>query len=131
MRFTNHKYTWSKPFMSVRHQWEFVGPEGGIHLHVSIGDPKYGDPSCGLEFHRASWSMRRPPEDAPSQTKCWLIGGPCWHDGTSMYASEHVWPLVKPLLRENNHEAIFRFLESEYDAHFGKPENISEEEQAA
>jgi hypothetical protein len=129
MRFTNHKYTWSKPFTAVRHQWELVGPEGGIHLHVSLHEAKFGGNSCGLEFHRAAWSMRRPPKDAPSQGKCWLIGGPCWHDGTSLYASEHVWPIVQSMLRSGDHEAIFRLLEGEYDSHFGKPE-IEEEETA-
>jgi hypothetical protein len=106
--------------MSVRHQWEVIGPDGGIHLHVSIGDPQYGGPSCGLEFHRAAWSSRKPHGDAPSQTKCWLIGGPCWHDGTSMYASERIWPLVEGMLKDGDHEAIFRVLEREYDNHFGR-----------
>ena len=120
MRFNSHKYTWSKPFMSVRHQWELIGPDGGIHFHVSISKD-YGD-SCGMGFHRAAWSARRPQTEAPSQHKCWLIGGPCWHDGTSLYASEHVWPVVRDMLRMGDHEAVFRFLEGEYDHHFGKPE---------
>lgn len=46
-KFRHHKYTWSKPFASPRHNWELVGPEGAIHFHVSL-TPGY-EPSCGLE----------------------------------------------------------------------------------
>lgn len=124
-RFRHHKYIWTKPFGSVRHHWELVGPDGGVHFHVSINE-QYGD-SCGLEFHhglRCGFYKDR----APDHINCPLLGGPCWHDGTSHYASEHVWPLVKPLLRGHEHEAIFRFLETEYDNRFGAP---AEKEDAA
>lgn len=125
--FNNHKYTWSKPFTYVRHQWELIGPDGGVHFHVSMSEPKFGGPSCGLEFHRAAWSNSRPSGEAPSQHKCWLIGGPCWHDGTSLYASETVWPYVEPCLRAGDHDAIFRYLEGEYRTYFMR----HEEEEAA
>jgi hypothetical protein len=36
MKFRHHKYTWSKPFGSAKHSWEFVGPEGGISYNASI-----------------------------------------------------------------------------------------------
>lgn len=47
--FRHHKYTWSKPFGSVNHRWEFVVARGAVHFHVSLTDD-YG-PSAGLEFH--------------------------------------------------------------------------------
>ena len=111
-RFSHHKYTWSKPFSSVRHQWELVGPEGGIHFHAS--GPYKGEWSCGLEVHRAK------PDgvNAPSQTRCWLLDGPCWHDGTSLYAQERLWPIFESYLRSGDHENIFRVLEGEYDQFF-------------
>ena len=99
--------------MSPRHQWEVVGPNGGIHFHVSL-TPGYG-PSAGLEIHR------RTPLDkntAPSQSPCWLLGCPCWHDGTSLYAIETLWPMIESYLRSGDHEMIFRLLEGEYDERF-------------
>lgn len=115
MKFAHHKYTWAKPFGSVRHNWELVGPNGGINFHVSIVEPisKYGV-TAGLEFHQLSG------EGAPSHTQCWLTGGRCWHDGTSLYASETLWPQIEPLLKYGDHEAIFKILECEYSNHFDR-----------
>ncbi len=111
-RYGHHKYTWTNPFGSPRHMWELVGPDGGIHFHVTL--TKGYDPSCGLEIHYRS----RQGDQAPSQTNCWLVGGPCWHDGTSLYASETLWPLIEPFLRSGDHERIFRILEREADDRF-------------
>lgn len=124
-RFRHHKYTYSNPFGSPRHHWELVGPEGGIHFHVSL--TKGYDPSCGLEFHhaaRANYDTSR----APDHIKCPLIGEPCWHGGTSLYASETIWPMVEPILRGGDHEAAFRILEHEYNTHFTR---LREDQEAA
>lgn len=113
MKFNNKKYTYRKPFSSRYHQWEIVGPRGAMHFHVSIMDGNKYDPTCGLEVHH-----NEPPEymkdQAPSELKCWLTGGRCWHDGTSLYASETLWPMYKIFLEAGNHEAVFNSLESEY-----------------
>ncbi len=112
--FRQHTYKWSKPFMSVRHEWSLIGPRGGIHFHASQR-PEYdaADAICGLEFHR----YERQGDNAPSHTPCWLLGAPCWHDGTSLYAGETLWPRIEPLLRAGNHDAVFRILEREYHEH--------------
>lgn len=115
-RFTDHEYKWTKPFTSVRHSWSLRGPHGGISFHVSIQDNKDYDPSCGLEFHRDFDPTNG--QQAAQHKNCWLTGGKCWHEGTSLYASEHVWPMVKCYLKEGNHEAVFRTLEYEYNQHF-------------
>lgn len=114
-RFRHHKYTWTKPFGSARHCWELVGPMGGVHFHVSITEG-YG-PSAGLEFHHAASSGYR-CDEAPDHINCPVIGQPCWHDGTSLYASETLWPMIEPMLRSGDHETIFRVLEGEYDERF-------------
>lgn len=107
-RFKHHKYTYSMPWGSPRHMWELVGPDGGIHFHVTL--VKDYSPSCGLEFHHAN----KQRDEAPSQLECWLTGGRCWHDGTSSYASE-LWPLIQMYLKDGKHEEVFRILEHEYD----------------
>ena len=116
-RFTAHKYQWTRPFTSTRHHWELRGPRGGIHFHVSMmDDPKYGEPSCGLEFHHSFDPTKG--QEAPHHVNCPVTGGQCWHDGTSLYASEHLWPLIKMYLQDGEHQQIFNILEREYDQHF-------------
>ena len=115
MKYRHHKYTWSKPFASIRHNWEFVGPIGAVNFHVSIIDGY--EPSCGLEFHHTDVCSCA-KSSAPDHVNCPLTGGRCWHDGTSLYASEHVWPIVSSYLRSGNHDAIFSYLEGEANEHF-------------
>lgn len=111
-RYSHHKYTWTMPFRSVRHQWELIGPKGGMHFHAS----EYkGEWSCGLETHY----LERQGDRAPSQVSCWLLHAPCWHDGTSLYATEHVWPIIGAYIKRGEHEKIFEFLEHESDGRFG------------
>lgn len=116
MKFRDHTYKWMHPFMSTAHQWSFRGPRGGLHLHVSIMDERdrFPDPSCGLEFHHMDDTSEG--HEPPHHTDCWLIGGRCWHDGTSLYAGETVWPRVERLMPD--HAAIFRYLEQLYCEHF-------------
>lgn len=132
-RFRDHKYQWTHPFSSTRHQWSLVGPVGGISFHVSIMDDaqQFPDPTCGLEFHhssRAEAGAYLRDGQAPHHAPCWLLGEPCWHDGTSLYASEGVWPRVEWLLARGDHLAIFAILESEYTRHF---EAVEEAEQVS
>ena len=111
-KFAGHKYTWTKPFGNVRHMWQLRGPEGAIHFHVTVMDEQYGD-SAGLEMHYTT-----PPDymkgHAPHYIDCPFVGGRCWHDGTSLYASEHLWPMIKSFLMSGDHDMIFKTLEREY-----------------
>lgn len=75
--------------------WSVVGPCGGIHIwgqfieESSFGEKCYG----GIEIH--SNNPLYGDEDEPSQKDCWLIKGPCWHDGSSLYFSENIQPLIE------------------------------------
>lgn len=116
-KYRHHKYVWSKPFGDVRHWWELVGHDGAIHFHVAE-NATYGD-SAGLEIHSLTG------EGAPHHVNCPLTGGRCWHDGTSLYAMEHLWPLIKPYLQRGEHDRIFTILEREADYRFGSEEDQS------
>lgn len=116
------EYKYSKPYGSPEHTWTVVARHGAMHFHASdCGEEhakKFGRDnrfSGGLEIH-----YRTPPDymanDAPSQDKCWLIGCPCWHDGTSLYASETIIPFW--LVAPNDHERMFTFLIREYEERF-------------
>lgn len=103
-------YQWSKPFGSERHYWRIVTRGGGVTFHVSINE-KYGD-TAGLEFHHSE-PPRHMHNDPPSHTDCEVTGGRCWHDGTSLYASETLWPQIRRYLERGNHEGIFQILHRE------------------
>ena len=106
------KYTLLERFGGWLHLYEVVTRWGGVHLHIT----EYGEDmaarikerySGGIEYH---WI--EPPEgrknDAPDHLACEVVKRPCWHDGSSLYASEHLIPQW-----ENNphdHEMMFRTL---------------------
>lgn len=113
-RYSHRKYTWTNRFGTIRHNWEFLGVRGGLNFHVSI-TPDY-PPSCGLEFHHLA--PINGEDSAPDHLQCPLTGGRCWHDGTSLYAREHLWPIIEGLLKAGNHQTIFAVLEREADRQF-------------
>lgn len=114
-KYRHHKYTYTNHFGSPTHEWELIGPIGAVSFRASL-TPGY-DPSCGLEFHHTEAAHYR-CEEAPDHVNCPLTGGRCWHDGTSLYATETVWPLIKAYLRSGEHEQVFRLLEYEADSRF-------------
>jgi hypothetical protein len=95
------------------HTYEVTGRDGAIHFHVSVpGDDlsPYHDEIGGLEIHR-----RTCPHDEnrpPSHHNCPLLGGICWRDGTSLYATDALIPRWK--LDFPNHDAIFGWLIAEF-----------------
>lgn len=111
MKFRHQKYTWSRPFLTIQHRWEMVGPNGAIHFTASVYE-KEDNATCGLEFHHHSG------EGAPHHLNCPLTGGRCWHDGTSLHATENLWPLIKGYLSDGSHDIVFSLLEREYESHF-------------
>lgn len=128
MKFRGHKYTCEMQHGRLSHTWSLRGPEGGVHFHFSEWTgpdadertQKYGGPTAGLEIHRLSPAEYQ-KNDAPSHAPCWLLGAPCWHDGTSAYATDQLLPIIQSL--HGDHPAIFSVLEREYLDHFEGPEN--------
>ncbi len=108
-----HEYRYAPRFGNPEHIWTVIGAKGAMHFHVTDLSEDYERAngvrwSAGLETH-----SRMPlGDDAPSHEKCWLLGGPCWHDGTSLYAQEQIVPFWRE--EPDNHERMFQFLEREY-----------------
>lgn len=119
----HHKYVWTKPFTFPRHEWSLVGRYAAISFHVQPST-EYGD-TAGLEIHYFD-----PPEYMkeypPSHIDCPYTGGRCWHDGTSLYASETLWPMIQPMLRSGDHETIFNVLDGEYRRRFADSDAVDE-----
>lgn len=98
------------------HVWSCSSPEFAIHVHITdAGERGYGlgRHYGGIEQHSAT-----PPDymagSSPSHEHCWLLNGPCWHDGSSLYASE----VIIPFWREDptNNERMFDFIRREYES---------------
>ena len=96
--------------------WSLVGPEGGIDIWAAqstIG--VYG----GVETH-----SRTPMNDyatEPDHTDCWLLKGPCWHDGAGLFFHESIRPRIDEYLAHPGvHPVIENMLWDWYDRAFGK-----------
>lgn len=117
MKFKHQKYTYTPDSCGIiRHVWETVGPRGAVHFTVLFYKTENA-PSCSIEFHHfeaGDFFTNR----APDYLDCRLTGGRCWHDGSSTYAFEKIWPQISPCLECGDHGAILRLLEHEYNKRF-------------
>jgi DNA-directed RNA polymerase beta' subunit len=102
------------------HTFSAVGAIGGVHLHITDLGKKYKEKyghqySGGIEGHWRYPISNRPP----SQKHCWLLGAPCWRDGSSLAAETwiHIW-------LSNNTDNILKMLEVEADKILTSRENI-------
>jgi hypothetical protein len=91
-------------------RWIICGPSGAVDFHVSHAWVALDFPcSGGIETH-----YRQPPaymkDDDPSHDHCWILGGKCWHDGSSLYASE----VLIPILERDGEFGVWAQLEREY-----------------
>lgn len=109
----NYSYTYNpSSFGDKSHTYELVGRDGAIHFHVT--EAKNGEFYGGIEEHHRTCPTYS--DRPPSHTNCRLLGGPCWHDGSSLYASEVLIPMWK--LEFPNHDAVFAALVRDYDRVF-------------
>lgn len=103
----NCRYEMTQPrcFNHWNHRWIIVGNNIAAHLDIRPYQIKDGpiEYSAGLEIHYG-----QPPDymadEAPHHEECWLLHGPCWHDGTSLYAQEEFVPIF---LNGCDHDLIF------------------------
>ena len=115
-KFKHQKYIYTNRWDTPSHRWEIIDPDGGIHFHVQIRTKEpHPYEACGLEFHSRT---PRGEATAPDHLRCPLLEGPCWHDGTSLYAQETLWPVIRMHLECGDHDAVFRYLEMEYERYF-------------
>lgn len=117
---TEFKYELVEGAGCSRHIFSAVDERGGMHFWVQrsaimdYGQKHFG----GVECH-----YRSPPEYMSDHRggggdKCWLLDAPCWHDGSSLLASEKWIPIWE--YDPDDHQAIFRLLAERMDSTFGK-----------
>ena len=119
------------------HQWSIKDERGGIHIHAWLSQPtaSFGTEWMGgIECHWAE-----PPKDSgwfdknkPSQRHCWLLGGPCWHDGSSLQFSERVAPYLpypdgpSPHDMSECHQMVNSVLMSWFQSHIGEFQSVEQ-----
>jgi hypothetical protein len=93
-------------------RWAVLGPLGAVDFHMT-NRPVIDHRSGGIEMH-----YRTPPDymsdQAPSHEHCRLLDAPCWHDGSSLYASE----VLIPYALTHTEDELWRLLEHEYRERF-------------
>lgn len=110
------KYEYTNLFSQV-HKWSVISARLAVHLHIRTLKYRPGsdiprEPHGGIEFHsRSPWPSS--PDSAPDHDQCWLLKGPCWHDGSSLQASEYWIPRWQR--DPNDHEGMFAALAAELD----------------
>lgn len=101
-----------------------VGTDGAIDFHCSYPMSQNAI-AGGLEVHyrRRPTYMKARPADFE---QCHILGGPCWCDGTSLYATERLMPLfvdyVVKARGPEDEECWWKTLESEYRRRFDPAE---------
>lgn len=71
-----------------------IGPRMAVDFHFSECIP--GDVVAGLEMHYKECPSYLEGQE-PFSEHCWLTDARCWGDGTSLYASEYLYPLFESL----------------------------------
>lgn len=67
------------------------------------------DETCGLEFHYLKRPSSMEEGTAPSHHNCPYVHASCWHEGSSLWATEHILPCY------GDNEAIFNILETQVE----------------
>jgi len=103
------------------HVWTVVGEKGALHLWAEKSASCYAFNRCGwfggLEIHRTEPSEYQ-KNDPPHHEDCWLLCGPCWHDGSSLVFDEVWLPFWQA--RPDDHERVLAHLRREADEAFEK-----------
>lgn len=104
------------------HQWQLNGPRGGIHVDAWFtGRSDYTGRSWigGIEGHSPIPQSDYDEQKGEDHAHCWLIGGPCWHDGSSLQFSEEIapyLPIEDRVMGEHQHAEVMRVMLSRYNS---------------
>lgn len=104
---------------SYETHWILVGPQGAVDFHctnldrIRVGSGMHDLwRSGGVEYHHRAVPDYMTRKEA-SHEHCWILEGPCWYAGTSLWASEH-WI---PLLERDGEDGIWSELTTTYARH--------------
>ena len=114
------EYKYAKPYTRKEHQWIVEGPRMGVHLHISDAgeDEKCVRYHGGIELH-----YRTPPDHMAEKLpihNCHVLGGVCWHDGSSLQVSDYWIPMWRE--SPDDHERMFKMLIADIEEREGRNE---------
>lgn len=92
----------------MRYIFAVKGELGGVHFWVEEYTRENGEVRRfgGVESHSKTPFSDSTP--GPDNDNCWLIGCPCWHDGSSLMAEETYIPVWQACRSDGDFEPIFR-----------------------
>lgn len=91
-----------------------IGERGAIEFHYFLDSVGSGHLTGGVETHSRQPRDYDRPE--PHFDKCWTLNGPCWTDGSSLWAEEYWIPMFLAL----GEPWVWERLEERYEDQFGK-----------
>lgn len=94
-----HQRTFTRPDGQLRYC--LVGPRLTLDFHVDLPT------LAGLEMHCDEQPSYL--RDEEPRIGCWLTGGPCWGEGSSLYATRTLLPLF-----ETDRTAFWQAMEQEW-----------------
>lgn len=103
-----------------------VGDAGAIHFWVDTEDvssehtEEPGYVMCGIEQH-----SRKPmyaSQAEPTHDPCWILKGPCYHDGGTGPARDYLLPMFIDCNRLGDFEPLWLKIEQWYRERFGDEE---------
>lgn len=107
-------------------RWIVVGKHGAVDFHCthsgSETSRKYGRVG-GVEYHHRRPTSYMGADYSCTDEHCYVLGGKCWFDGTSLWASEHWIPMFEAC----GEDWIWRELEATYRRHEWAEEEVRAE----
>ena len=94
--------------------WAVVGDKGAIEFWMFTSEEMMRMDLGGVETHRRTPFEYSQSDTTPDHDHCVLLDGPCWHDGTSLWAAEY-WI---PMYRTCGEDWVWQELESTYQEAF-------------
>jgi hypothetical protein len=96
-------------FSEYRHIFAVRKPGAAIHFWVekAFGDRPFG----GVELHTSPNPNAASPVSA-GRGDCWLLKGPCHHDGSSSMANEKFIPMFRRCNESGDFDQVYRELET-------------------
>jgi len=107
--------------------WAVVGERGGVHVWAQRLPKESFEHTPGLwdyPFYGGVEVHRRTPAEydsiEPSHDNCWLLDAPCWQDGSSLYFSDNMSPVLNNLGLESDGATFYALAEARswYRSHF-------------
>lgn len=92
-----------------------VGDRAAVHFWVLPNYDNESESRGGVEFH-----IQPTRDEQPDHAHCWLLGKPCFHYGSSLYAEEKLIPLFHFCAHKGEYDAVWRELENALYAEIGE-----------